>query len=243
VLGYLAATEFRFTTARAMFQRSIALAPSYATGHQWSGETLSWEGDLEAGLAMIRKAVALDPKSSIVNSVLAAVMISDGRDAEALAVCDSIVAVESEWCPLLQYDVAMSHKDFGRVRAAIEKPAADRGPLALAFFHAMMDALDGKGDVRAITQQLLELPDGQGNPASLSPLNGYDALYWFIAIGRNDLAVERFSRIVRELPYNARQFAFDPHFAVLHCEPKFLDILRELKVEEPNLAAPCKAAH
>jgi tetratricopeptide (TPR) repeat protein len=243
VLGYLAATEFRFATARAMFQRSIALAPSYATGHQWSGETLSWEGDLDAGLVMIRKAVRLDPKSSIVNSVLATVLIGAGHDDEALAVCDSIVAVEEEWCPLLRYDVAMSHKDYARVRAVMEKPAANRGPQALAFFHAMMDALDGKGDVNAIAQQLLELPDGQGNPTSLSPLNGYDAVYWFIAIGRNDLAVERFARIVRELPYNARQFAFDPHIAVLYCEPKFLDIVRELKVEEPNLAAACKAAH
>ena len=242
-LGYLAAGEFRFATARAMFQRSIALAPSYATGHQWSGETLSWEGDLDAGLVMIRKAVVLDPKSSIVNSVLASFLIGAGRDDEALAVCDSIVAVETEWCPLLQYDAAMSRKDYARARAVLEKPAAERGPQALAFFHAMMDALDGKGDVKAIAQQLLELPDGQGNPTSLSPLNGYDAMYWFIAIGRNDLAIERFLRNAREFPYLARTFAFDPHFAVLHCEAKFLDILRGLKVEEPNLAASCKAAH
>jgi TolB-like protein/Tfp pilus assembly protein PilF len=243
VLGYIAASEFRFATARSMFQRSLALAPSYATGAQWSGETLSWEGDLDAGLVMIRKAAALDPKSSIVNSVLASLLISSGHDDEALRICDSIVAVDTEWCPLLQYNVAMSHKDYARVRAVMEKPAADRGPQALAFFHAMMDALDGKGDRNAIAQQLLDLPEGQGSPTALTPLNGYDALYWLIAIDRNDLAVERFARLVRELPYNARWFAFDPHFAVLHCEPKFLDILRELKVEEPNLAAACKKAN
>jgi hypothetical protein len=125
----------------------------------------------------------------------------------------------------------------------MEKLAAGRGPQGLGFSHAMMDALDGKGDINAVAQQLLSLPEGQGNPGSLSPLGGYDALYWFIAIRRNDLAVERFARIERELPYIARTFAFDPHFAVLHCEPKFIDILRELKVEEPYLAAPCKAAH
>jgi len=242
-LGYLAATEFRFTTARAMFQRSIALAPSYATGHQWAGETLMWEGDLDAGLVMIRKAVVVDPKSSIVNSVLASLLLSSGHDDEALAVCDSIVAVESEWCPLLQFDVAMSRKDYARGRAAMEKPATARGPQAQAYFRAMMDALDGKGDVNAVAQQLLDLPEGQGSPTALTPLAGYDALYWFIAIGRNDLAVERFARVVREIPYNARWFAFDPHFSALHCEPKFLEILREFKVEEPNLAMPCRAAH
>jgi len=106
----------------------------------------------------------------------------------------------------------------------------------------MMDALDGKGDADAIANQLLDLPDGQGNPKTLSPLNGTDAMFWFMAIGRNDLAVKRFARYVREIPYNARSSGFDPHFAALHCEPEFLDVLRGLKIEEPNLAAPCKAA-
>jgi len=243
VLGYLAGTEFRFATARAMFQRSIALAPSYMTAYQWAGETMGWEGDLDAGVVMLRKALALDPKSSIVNSVLAAVLIVGGHDDEALALCDSIVAVEAEWCPLLHFDVAMWRKDHARARAVMEKTAADRGPQALAFFHAMMDALDGKGDAGAIANQLLDLPDGQGNPKTLSPLNGTDAMFWFMAIGRNDLAVKRFARYVREIPYNARSSGFDPHFAALHCEPKFLDILREMKIEEPNLAAPCKATH
>jgi len=242
-LGYIAASDFRFATARAMFQRSIALAPSYMTAYQWAGETLTWEGEFDQGLVMIHKASALDPKSSIVNSVIAAVLLSAGRDDEALALCDTIVAVESEWCPLLQFDVAMARKDYARVRAVMEKPVAARGPQAQAFFHAMMDALDGKGNVDATARQLLDLPEGQGNPASLSPLNGFDAVFWFMAIGRNDLAIERFARMTRELPHIARQFAFDPHFGVLHCEPKFLDILRGLKVEEPNLAAACKAAH
>ena len=243
VLGYLAGTEMRFATARAMFQRSIALAPSYMTAYQWAGETLGWEGDLDAGVAMLRKALALDPKSSIVNSVLAAVLIVGGHDDEALALCDSIVAVEAEWCPLLHFDVAMWHKDYARARNVMEKTATDRGPQSLAFFHAMMDAVDGKGDANSIAIQLLDLPDGQGNPKSLSPLNGTDALFWFMAIGRNDLAVKRFARYVREIPYNARSSGFDPHFAALHCEPEFLDILRAMKIEEPNLAAPCKATH
>jgi len=243
VLGYLAGTEFRFATARAMFQRSIALAPSYMTAYQWAGETMGWEGDFDAAIAMFRKALALDPKSSIVNSVLAAVLIIGGHDDEALALCDSIVAVEAEWCPLLHFDVAMWRKDHTRARAVMEKTAADRGPQSLAFFHAMMDALDGKGDVNAIANQLLELPDGQGNPKTLSPLNGTDAMFWFMAIGRNDLAVKRFARYVHEIPYNARSSAFDPHYVALHCEPEFVDTLRGLKVEEPNLTAPCKAAH
>ena len=37
--------------------------------------------------------------------------------------------------------------------------------------------------------------------------------------------------------------AHDRHYAALHCEAKFLAILRTLKVEESNLAASCPKGH
>ena len=201
------------------------------------------EGDLDAALAMSRKAAALDPKSGIVNSVLTNILVTVGRDDEAVTLCDTIVAVESEWCPLVRFEVAMSRKDYARARAAVEDAAKARGPQALEFFHSQMDALDGKGDVPAIAQKLLDLPDGQSNADSLTPLAAYDAMFWFMAIGRNDLAIERFARFVKTGPYVARQFAYDHHLDALHCEAKFVDLLRSLHVEEPHLAAACPKEH
>ena len=243
VLGYMAATDFRFATARVMFKRALALAPSYATGYQWAGETLADEGDLDAALVMMRKAVTLDPKSAIVSSVLTTALVGSGHDDEAVALCDSIVAVESEWCPLVRFDVAMSRRDYARARASLEGPAKERGPQALSLFHAQMDALDGKGDVQAIALHTLDLPDGQTTPNGPTPLAAYDAAIWFMAIGRNDLAIERITRYVRQSPYVARSLAFDPRLNALHCESKFVDLLRSLKVEEPHLAAACPKNH
>jgi TolB-like protein/Tfp pilus assembly protein PilF len=243
VLGYVAASELRFSAARAMFKRSVTIAPSYATGWQWSGETLFDEGDIPAALEMVRKAASLDPKSSIVNSVLASILVEAGRDDEALGLCGSIVAVDTEWCPLLRFDVAIARKDYAAARTALVGAAKERGSEALALFNAQMDALDGKGDIDAIAKRTLELVDGQMDPAGLTPLGAYDAIFWFIALGRNDLAVERYARSVRVNPGVSRQMAFDTHLVVLHCEPKFLEILRSLKVDEPHLAAACPKTH
>ena len=242
-LGYVASNEFRYPTARAMFRRSIELAPSYATGHQWSGETLASEGDQQAALLMLRKAAVLDPKSAIVGSVLAGYLITAGHDDEGLALCDSIVGVVRDWCPLLHFDVAMARNDFATARSVLQPAAAARGPEALRLFNAQMDAVDGKGDVDALARQLLELPDGQMDAASLTPLNTGDAMLWFMAVGRSDLASERFARYARLVPYGARSFAYDAHYAKLHCEAKFIEVLRTLKVEEPHLAAACPKAH
>jgi TolB-like protein len=241
-LAYIAATEFRFATARPLFDRAIAIAPSYATGHQWYGESLVTEGDLETGVKMLEKAVALDPKSSIANSVYANVLLLASRDDEVLKVCDTIVAIEEEWCPLLKWDIAMARKDYATARAVLGPAAASRSKEAGAFFQAQMDAIDGKGDVEAIARKTLEATDGQNDAASITPMAGPDAVFWFMAIGRNDLAIERFARFAKVLPQNARFMAFDRHIAALHCEPRFLGILRSLGVEEPNLAQACPKA-
>src|SRR5262249_51159300 len=147
------------------------------------------------------------------------------RDDEVLELCDEIVAIEEEWCPLLKWDVAMARKDYVTARAALEKTAAARGAQASALFHAQMDAIDGKGNIDAVARTMLEATDGQNDPAGITPMAGPDVMLWFIAIGRNDLAIERFARFARLLPHNARYMGFDSHLDVLHCEPRFVEIL------------------
>jgi TolB-like protein len=238
-LGYIAATEYRFKTSRALFKRALALSPSYATGYQWAGESLQYEGDLQGSAEMLRRAAELDPKSAIVNSVFTTVLNFSGHEDEALARCDALVSVTDEWCPVLRFNDALARRDFATARKVLEPSAARRGPKALEFFHAQMDVLDGKGNVDVIAKRMLELPDGQAAPTALSPLGAPDAVYWYVAAGRPDLAAERLTRYLDVLPYNVRLVAFDPHLGVLHCEPKFVELLRSLKVEEPYLTAPC----
>jgi len=111
-----------------------------------------------------------------------------------------------------------------------------RGPEALALFRAQMDVLDGKGDVEAIAKRMLDLPDGQQDASAISPMAALDAAYWYIAAGRGDLAVERLARYKDVLPSNLRLAGFDPHLAVLHCDPKFVEVLRSV-AHRPELTA------
>jgi len=57
-----------------------------------------------------------------------------------------------------------------------------------------------------------------------------------------DLAAERLERYRDVLPYNIRSVAFDPHLDALHCEPRFVSLLRSLEVQEPHLAQACPKA-
>jgi TolB-like protein/Tfp pilus assembly protein PilF len=241
VLGYVAYAEFRFATGRAMFERALALAPSFATGYQWFGESLAIDGDYAGALPILRKAVALDPKAPVVRNGYAYTLFNSGADDEAMAVCETILADAPDWtgCRLLRFDHALLRKDPMGARAELQRMAARRGPEAVAFADAMMDPLDGTGDADAVAARLAAMPDGFKDPGSPTPLGAPDAMHWFMAIGRNDLALERFARYARELPHLARIFAFDVHYESLRCEPGFQDTLLALKVEPARAAKLC----
>jgi len=59
--------DWDFAGAEKEFQRTLALNPNYATGHQWYGEFLSEMGRAEEGIREEQAALALDPLSGVVH--------------------------------------------------------------------------------------------------------------------------------------------------------------------------------
>jgi tetratricopeptide (TPR) repeat protein len=227
-----------------MFKRAIALAPSYATAYQWFGNSLTQTGDLDEAITMGRKSVLLDPKSAILRSSLADNLFTSGRDDESWSVCASVLAEQPDWhdCHDVQFDIALARKNFSVARSILQQMATPRGSEALRLAQDMSDVLEGKGDANAVAERLVSLPDGFLDATSLTPLSSFEVVHWLLVIGREDLAVERYARLARENTRAAPILAFDTHLAILHCNPKFLEVLRSLKVAEPHLAAACPKA-
>jgi TolB-like protein/Tfp pilus assembly protein PilF len=241
VLGYMAAMELRFPTANAMFERASALAPSHATAHHWHSNSFTYQGNFDAALAEIRQAVSFDPKSAVIRSDYVSLLLSMNRPDEAVAVCEGILRDVPNYfaCSLLHFDIALINKDVAAARAALEPLAALRGPEAIRLAQAQLDALDGKGDVQAVAMQVADLPDTVNDATGLSPLNVYDNLLWMLAIGRDDLAAQRFVRSAAFEPGYIRYIAYDPHFDRLHCDDRVQELLRSMNVDETHVAASC----
>jgi tetratricopeptide (TPR) repeat protein len=101
-LGNTAFSEGRTGTGRELFERVLAIAPSYATGWQWYGWGLSLNGASAESLPKSRRAVELDPKAPIVRQDLAVVHYNLERyaDTEALRFVDQLMdAVDGKSAP------------------------------------------------------------------------------------------------------------------------------------------------
>jgi len=242
VLGYIAGGEFRFATSRALFKRALALAPSYATGHQWHAEMLTYEGDFERADEVSLKSVQLDPKSPIMRWARNNVLWGLGRDDEVVAVCDTLLLERPDWrlCEVMTFNVTVLREDYAAARAMLRRMAQPRGAEAVRLADELVDALEGKGDTRAVAEQLVQLNDGTVDPTSLTPLGHADIVFLLARMGHQDLALAKARRFAEAYPHFARAMVFDPHLGALGCEPGFQELARELEVDDARIAALCE---
>src|SRR6266540_3016338 len=69
--GNVLLSDFDWVRSRRELERAIELNPNYSTAHQWLGsDNLMNSGELDRGLAEVRRARELDPLSPIVNTIL-----------------------------------------------------------------------------------------------------------------------------------------------------------------------------
>jgi TolB-like protein len=243
VLGYIAGGEFRFATGRALFDRALELAPSSATGYQWYGRMLYNEGDFSRAFELTQKAVMLDPKAPIMYAAHVNVLRALGRDDEAAAICETTVLADwqsGRFCERLKFNVAVLRNDYPAARTALQRLSEPRGIDAVHFADAVVDALEGKGDPRAVATRLADLPDGGRDPESLTPLSNVGIAIVLTAMGYKDLALARIRQAAQVSPYLARGLLFFPQLHALACEPEFQALARELQIDEARAAALCR---
>lgn len=83
--------------AVASLERAIEIDPDFAVARSMLGYVLTHEMDeFEAGAAQIRKALELSPADPDVRCNYSAVLVQEGRAAEALAICDELLAADPQ---------------------------------------------------------------------------------------------------------------------------------------------------
>jgi tetratricopeptide (TPR) repeat protein len=84
-LGYSLHWRWRWADAERELARAIESNPDYATARQWYGELLDKTGNVELAEAQLRRAVALDPLSLVINGDLGLVLMFARKYREAVA--------------------------------------------------------------------------------------------------------------------------------------------------------------
>jgi adenylate cyclase len=245
VLATIASTELRREASVALYQRSIALGPSFATAYQWLGTQLMAGGDPEAGLVYSQRAVALDPRSRVASNNLSYVLLALGRNAEARAECDRVLAFAPDYYDGQEFAgvVALVQGDYEPARGYLRRAAELHGSVEAAkFADTVVDALQGHGDRRAVARRLAASDYRRAvTPGSDSVFAANTMALLIVMLGEPALALDYLERTTNEVGFVNDWALVYPALDPIRCDPRFVALIKRAKTMDPRAPKVCPA--
>ena len=206
------------------FAKAIALEPDYATAHQWYGELLAAEGNLDAALDEFRFARQLNPLSPIIPHVMAWTLMHTGRKEEAFQYYQEALDIDPYFIMTIG-NLVILNKLTGRFDQARERclEFADLRKYDCSTDLAVIAALENPELREAALTQLLQdtdYPNGvMGKALNLMLLNEYD------------MALDHLEQVFAEgAPYSVhmnRMDVYDP----IRDNPRFQALVAKMNLQ------------
>jgi TolB-like protein len=208
------------------FERSIQLNPNYPTTHQWYGRlTLLALGQFDHALAEAKRAVELDPVSSIGPTDVGTVYLTERRYDEAIAVLRKTLEMEPDfYWTHRQLGLALELKGLP-AEAIVEyqrAAALNDDPRVLAFVAHAQASMGKQNEAREMLAKLIEI--GKSRYVS-----GYSFAVIHLALGKKDQAMDWLEKDAREQTgFEINFIRVDPYLDVLRGEPRFEALVQQV---------------
>ena len=166
--------DWDWVGAEEEFRRAIALNPSYATAHQWYGESLASWGRFAEAETEVKRAQELDPLSPIVNMAVAEVYAWERRDDEAIALYKRVLELDSSFAGAYG-NLAASYQRKGMYAEAVKAMAKDQTLNGDPEFAAALERAYAKSGFRAVIHEELKNALAEQGKRYVNPVGVADA--------------------------------------------------------------------
>jgi class 3 adenylate cyclase/TolB-like protein/Tfp pilus assembly protein PilF len=225
--------------AEGALRRAIALNPGYPVGHQFYADYLKAMGRFDEALVEMRTALELDPKSMAVNTGLGHVLYL-ARDFDgAIDQYRRALEIDPEFGPAHLWfgrpylEKGMYPEAIAEIRQAVSASGGSTISIAV-LAHAY--AASGRGpEARKLLGELLERSRSQYLPS-----------YWialvYTGLGEIAPAVAWLERAYEERSSWLVWIKVEPRFDPLRSDPRFVSLLRRMRLEKVVPVEPGHAA-
>jgi tetratricopeptide (TPR) repeat protein len=165
--------DWDWVGAEEEFRRAIALNPSYATAHQWYGESLASWGRFAEAETEVKRAQELDPLSPIVNMAVAEVYAWEHRDDEAIAQYKRVLELDPSFSGAYG-NLAASYQRKGMYAEAVKAMAKDQTLNGELEFAAALERAYAKSGFREVIHEELKNALAEQNKRYVNPVGVAD---------------------------------------------------------------------
>ncbi len=218
-----------YSGAEKEFQRAIELDPTYATAHHWYSLLLiDALGRNDDGLTQIKRAVALDPLSLIINRNLGQDLAFVRQYDAAIDQLRKTIEMDPSFVPAhwALADTYAAKKMYPEAIAEAERAVSlFEGPFELSILGYSYGIAGRKQDAQKILDRLREMARQRYVPA-------YSYAIVYLALRDKDQAFQWLDKAVEERSSLVVYFLkAEPMFDPLRNDPRYHDLLRRMNLE------------
>lgn len=218
--------DWDFAGSERDYQKALALAPNYATAHQWYGELLRKLGRADEALAEQRRAQELDPLSRVINSSLGITLYYARRYDEAIVQMRKVIETDANFAtPYRVLGLCYTAKGmYAEAISEFQKAVAisNNGGDELAGLAYALAKSGNRSEALKILDQLNE--QQKREYVDLSSLAKV-----YLALGEKEEAFAALEKAYQEkssgLPYIKVNPVYDEEF---RSNPRFQELLRKI---------------
>ncbi len=210
----------RYKEARDHFAEAIALAPDYATAHEWYSWFLYDERKPDEALAQMAKARDDDPTSPIINYALGYQLYYARRYADAASQWQQTVKL-TPYSDTAYYGAGLADEQLGREQRAVAEFRK-----ALSISPRDPDIMAALGHVYAHTQRQRDAVQLQDRIAHMSPTPAYPMAVLAEGLGEHRAALKWLTIAKTRQESVVQTVYMDPRFDDLRRTSKFKVALR-----------------
>ena len=236
LLGFIEGTQDRrWAEAEQDLQRTIALRPSYARAYEAYGHILMIQGRTDDAIAAMTRARTLDPLNDLINATLGWFYYLARRYEEAVAWSRRLVELDPKLATA-HYNLGMAYGQLGRHNQAVAAFQAARNldPTNWPTLALLCHGYASSGDRRQAEQLLPELTEhamqGRLDPAWIGLI--------YAALGDKERSFVWLDKAYRVNSDNLLFLKVDPKFDSLRSDPRYSDLVKQLKLPEPKSPPP-----
>jgi serine/threonine protein kinase/Tfp pilus assembly protein PilF len=217
--------DWNWTAAEAGYRRALELNPEYPTCYHWYALHLTALGRFEKGIAMMKKAVELDPLSLIINAVLAYVYYFARRADDAVEQASRALELDSRFS-VAHFVLGLAYGQKGMLQNAVSE-----FELAIANWQGGAMGLGSLGHALAVLGQrekamaIVEEMETAANQRYVSPF--YLGMI-HVGLGDHDRAFSCLEDALQQRSSCMMNLRVDPQLDPLRSDPRFERLLREV---------------
>jgi serine/threonine protein kinase/tetratricopeptide (TPR) repeat protein len=226
----LAYTTFRgdwnWTEAEKEFKQAISLNDNYPWTHLWYGSFLSAQGRFDEAIRETRRAQQIEKTSPIISIQLGLVYYFQHQYKEAVAECKKTIELDPSFFAAQRY-LGLSYSQMGMHQEAIaefEKAinASGDSPLMKAEYASALALSGDTGKAQAQLNNLLEM-------SKQKYVSAYHIAAIYVGLKDKDQAFNWLNKAFQDRADWMVNLKVDPRFESLRSDPRFGELLRQMK--------------